>query len=274
MFQFNRPHPSGHFRPVSRLQRINRPRAVNRTDPRRAQRSDCVAPRRDPAAQSGSGAWIAARARASIGLVALLVACVGAPLSALAEDCPRAEIRVLGPGAVFDSVEAAALAALSHAHLDATLTDRRSLRVGVIHRVANGYSYTAAKRSAASSPRMTRSVRYRLRAIDVARYLIPPRSEKVRINRYNEEPTPKEKQIVDELDPAHRPLYQLTPSLNVVRYRQGGRTTVVANLKDLGAPKALTTASGVRGARVTSGALCAARSTTLFARSAPFTAPD
>jgi hypothetical protein len=139
---------------------------------------------------------------------------------------------------VFDSVEAAAIDALSYAHLEETLTERRSLRVGVIHRVENGYSYTAAKRSTASAPLTACSVRYQLRADDVARYIIPPHSCHARINRSNEEPTAKEKQIVDELDPAHRPLYQLTPSHNIVSYEYGGQTTVILNLNDLAALQA------------------------------------
>jgi hypothetical protein len=212
--------------------------------------------------------------RTRLAQLALLVACALLPLPARAEDCARAGIQASGPGAVFDSVEAAALDALRYAHREATLTDRQSLRVGVIHRVENGYSYAAAKRSAVSSPWMPHRVRYRLRAIDVARYVIPPRSRQAHINRSNEAPTRKEKRIVDELDPEHRPLYQLTPSLNVVRYHQGGRTTVVANLGDLAALETQSMASRAKRAPASSGALCAIRSTTFLARSASATAPD
>jgi hypothetical protein len=177
------------------------------------------------------------RAHVRIGLLALLIACAGLPLTAGATDSARTGLRAQGPGAVFDSVEAAAIDALSYAHLEETLTERRSLRVGVIHRVENGYSYTAAKRSAASSPLTAYSIRYRLRANDVARYIIPPHSGQARIDRNNEEPTRKEKQIVDELDPAHRPLFQLTPSHNIVSYHYGGHTSVLLNLSDLAALK-------------------------------------
>jgi hypothetical protein len=37
---------------------------------------------------------------------------------------------------------------------------------------------------------------------------------------------------VDELDPAHRPLYLLTPSLEVLRYSRGGQLRAVTNLGD------------------------------------------
>ncbi len=199
------------------------------------QRSGRSAPPSGSATRSGSETRFRIRARSRIGLLATLIACVGLPLTAGASDLARVDLDAQGPGAVFDSVEEAAIDALSYAHIEETLTDRRSLRVGVIHRVENGYSYTAAKRSTASAPLTACSVRYRLRADDVARYIIPPHSGHARINRYNEEPTEKEKQIVDELDPAHRPLYQLTPSNNVVRYEYGGRTTVILNLSDLAA---------------------------------------
>jgi len=221
MRSINRPHPA--------------PRPAIGIGAQGPQRSSRISAPVNPATRSGSEARVRIRARARIGLLALLIACVGLPLTAGATDSARLGLKAQGPGAVFDTVEAAAIDALSYAHLEETLTQRRSLRVGVIHRVENGYSYTAAKRSTASSPLTACSVRYQLRADDVARYIIPPHSGHARINRYNEEPTAKEKQIVDELDPAHRPLYQLTPSHNIVRYQYGGRTTVILNLNDLAA---------------------------------------
>ncbi len=236
---------------------INRPQPANRTYPQSPQRSGRGPLHGTRAAQPASRVRMAMRAAARLGLLALLTACAGLPLAARAADGGPTGIRAEGPGAVFDSVEAAALDALSYAHITATLTDRRRLRVGAIHRVANGYSYAAVKRSTALSPLTVHIVRYRLRAIDVARYIIPPYSRQVHIARLNEEPTRKEKQIVDELDPEHRPLYQLTPSLNVVVYRQGGPSTVIANLKDLAALKTEAAIREVESALVTSGALSA-----------------
>ena len=217
------------------MRQINRSQPASRISPRGPQRSGRVSPPVDPEARSESGARVRIWARTRIGLLALLIACAGLPLTAGATDSARAGLRAQGPGAVFETMEAAAIDALSYAHLEETLTERRSLRVGVIQRVENGYSYTAAKRSSTSSPLTACSVRYRLRSNDVARYIIPPHSGKARIDRYNEEPTRKEKQIVDELDPAHRPLFQLTPSHNIVSYRYGGHTSVLLNLSDLAA---------------------------------------
>jgi hypothetical protein len=249
----------------------HRARSIEPTHPDGPQRPDGALPRSGPAAHARPGLGRATRAR--FAGVALLIACAGLPLAAAAADCAGAGSQAHGPGAVFDSVEAAAIDALSHAHRTATLTDRQRLRVGVIHRVAGGYSYTAAKRSGTSSPLMPHRVRYRLRASDVGRYIIPARSAKLHVNRMNEEPTREEKRIVDELDPAHRPLYQLTPSLNVVSYHQGGRTHVVANLNDL-ALEPVSMASVVEGEFAISGALCAIRSTNLFARSVSVKLPD
>jgi len=170
-----------------------------------------------------------------IGLVTLLAVCIagaGAPLSMAAGNDPNDRIRAEGPGAVFDSIQAAALDALTDAHLTATPRDRQRLRVGTIHRVDNGYSYTAPRRAGTSTPLMRQSVRYRLRSIDVASYVIQPSSGEARSNRSNEMPSEEEKRIVDELDPAHRPLYLLTPSLDAVSYRRGGQLRVITNLND------------------------------------------
>ena len=170
-----------------------------------------------------------------IGLVTLLAVCIagaGAPLSMAAGNDPNDRIRAEGPGAVFDSIQAAALDALTDAHLTATPRDRQRLRVGTIHRVDNGYSYTAPRRAGTSTPLMRQSVRYRLRSIDVASYVIQPSSGEARSNRSNEMPSEEEKRIVDELDPAHRPLYLLTPSLDVMRYSHGGQLRLVTSLDD------------------------------------------
>jgi hypothetical protein len=217
------------------MRQISHPEPASRIDPQSPQQSGRVSPPVNPVTRSES--WVRVRiwARTRIGLFALLMACAGLPLAAGATDSSRVGLRAQGPGTVFETVEAAAIDALSYAHLEETLTQRRSLRVGVIQRVENGYSYTAAKRSSTSSPLTASSVRYRLRSNDVARYIIPPHSGKARIDRYNEEPTRKEKKIVDELDPAHRPLFQLTPSHNIVSYRYGGHTNVLLNLSDLAA---------------------------------------
>ena len=168
-------------------------------------------------------------------LAALLatVACAGAPPVSPAADAARADVRADGPSAVFASVQAAALDALANAHLTASPYDKLRLRVGAIHRVAHGYAYSAPRRAAAASPLMHQSVRHRLRPIDVASYVIPPRSGSWPAPRADEIPVRKAQQIVDELDPAHRPIYLLTESLDVLSYSYGEQTRVVTNLSAL-----------------------------------------
>ncbi len=113
---------------------------------------------------------------------------------------------------------------------------------------------------------MAPSVRYRLRSNDVARYVIPPRAGGARSNRHGEEPTRAEKRIVDELDPRHRPLYQLTPSLDVVSYHHGGGSRVVVNLDELAAAQLASPDTHVIGATDSDAPPCGLRSFAVLAR--------
>jgi hypothetical protein len=194
---------------------------------------------------------------ALVALWAASIASTGASLSLAAESDPRADLRAAGPGSVFHSVQAAALAALTHAHLTATPRDRQRLRAGTIYRVADGYSYTAPQRSAASSPLMRQSVRFSLRSIDVASYLVESRSAATRSNGSNESPSENQRRIVDELDPAHRPLYVLMPSLDIVRYSQGRQLRVISSAKDRKPAKQLTTVTTAKTQLALDDVICA-----------------
>jgi len=167
---------------------------------------------------------------ASLALLAASVACAGAPPASPAANDARTEIRAEGPGAIFPSVQAAALAALATAHRTATPRERQRLRVGTIQRVAHGFAYSAPQRATGSPLVMRQRVHHRLRSIDVASYVIPPRWTEWPSARSSETPDRKMQRIVDELDPAHRPVYVLTQSLDVVRYSRGGQTHAVTTL--------------------------------------------
>jgi hypothetical protein len=172
-----------------------------------------------------------------MGRIALLALCAfsaGASLSLAAGSDSLADLRAEGPSTVFQSVQAAAVDALTNAYLTATPRDRRRLRAGTIYRVADGFSYTAPQRSGASSPLMRQRVRYALRSIDVASYVVEPRSGEARSTRSNETPIAEQKRIVDDLDPAHRPLYVLTPSLDITHYSSGGKLRMVSSLNERG----------------------------------------
>ncbi|GEM_PF-4976037 len=138
----------------------------------------------------------------------------------LVDAAPHAE-----PGALFETVEAAAVDALAHAHHTLRTGDRGRLLLGTIYRFGDAYSYTEPMRSQqtvwASRPPV---LRYALRSIDVASYVVHPPSGSSRIDRANERPNASQRRIVDELDPRGRPLFVLTPSRRIVRYAD--RTTL------------------------------------------------
>ena len=62
---------------------------------------------------------------------------------------------------------------------------------------------------------------------DVATYIIHPRTDRREIDRRNERATERERRLVDERDPLHRPLYILTPSKKVLHYADGKASRIV-----------------------------------------------
>jgi len=147
-------------------------------------------------------------------------------------DCTAHKGSHAEPGAVFETIEDAALDALAHAHHTTTTRDVGRLRVGTIQRVAGGFSYTPAQRSGGTVWASRGPVlRYALGPKDVASYVIHPKSGVARIDRANERPNESQRRMVDEHDSRGRPLYVLTPSLRVVRYANRA-TTRIADLSD------------------------------------------
>ena len=137
-----------------------------------------------------------------------------------AQESPcAAPVRHAEPGSLFESVEAAAIAALRHARHTTQASERGRFAAGTVRRVAGGYTYTATRHSSATIWQNRRAeLRYALGREDVATYLVHPRSGNDRIDRHNETPNRSERRAVDQLDPMGRPLFVLTPSLRVVRY--------------------------------------------------------
>jgi hypothetical protein len=62
-------------------------------------------------------------------------------------------------------------------------------------------------------------VRVRLKAGDAARFLIYPRLKNYDLDRANEQISRKDRHFVRFVDPLHRPLYILHPSLVIREYR-------------------------------------------------------
>jgi hypothetical protein len=132
---------------------------------------------------------------------------------------------------VFYSVEAAAMDALAFVHSQRYPAGRPHLIGGTIARVDGGFSYAAPVASKVHSALSTPFLQLRLGPDDVASFMVYSRRDDRRIDRENETPSKSAMQIVDELDPRHRPLFLLTPSLRVVQY-EGKQTRSIARLGD------------------------------------------
>jgi hypothetical protein len=130
----------------------------------------------------------------------------------------QAQLSAQGPGALFTSIEAAAIDALTHAYLQAqAASDPEFMRGGTIHPVGDGYySYGETHRANRGS---LHQISYILKPQDVARFHLYPVNRKTSINRINERPSRVDRRSVSAVDPLHRPLYILHPSLSIRAYR-------------------------------------------------------
>lgn len=154
------------------------------------------------------------------------------PVAARSELLPL-KLSARGPGARFSSIDAAAIDALTYAYLESQTTcDPGLMRGGTIHPVAGGaYSYSTLHRAKRSQPR---EIDYILAPHDVARFHLYPASRDTRVNRINERPSRVDRRSVSVVDPLHRPLYILHPSLSIRVYRGEEADPVdVASLRHL-----------------------------------------
>jgi hypothetical protein len=131
---------------------------------------------------------------------------------------------------VFPSIEAAAIDALTYAHLSAQdLRDTARMRGGTIYATRGGYSYDKIH---VAGPLSAHRVSYTLAPGDVARFAIYPRDGDRDVDRGNERPSRADRRAVTFTDPLHRPLYILHPSLVIREYRgEGHDLAEVANLR-------------------------------------------
>jgi hypothetical protein len=135
-----------------------------------------------------------------------------------------------GPGALFTSVEAAAVDALTYAHLQALeARDTARIRGGTIYSVDGRYSYGQIQRG---NPLTPHRISYRFGPHEVARFHAYPVYQNPLTNRANERPSRADRRSVNFVDPLHRPLYVLHPSLTIRVYRgEGFERAEVANLR-------------------------------------------
>jgi hypothetical protein len=143
---------------------------------------------------------------------------------------PPLELDARGPGAVFDSIEAAAIDALTYAYLQAQETGETArMRAGTIRRSGSGYTYDEIH---VASPRLNRKIEYVLSGRDVARFHLYPRHTDRSVNRSSERLSAKDWRSVNVIDPLHRSLYVLHPSLAIRAYHGDDSSAVeVANLR-------------------------------------------
>jgi hypothetical protein len=127
------------------------------------------------------------------------------------------ELEARGPGAVFDSVEAAAVDALTFCHLQGKKTgDMERMRAGTIQRSSAGYTYSEIH---IANPLDQRRIEYLFAPQDVARFHVYPPHTDHDVNRSSERLSAKDRRSVSVIDPLHRSLYVLHPSLTVRAYR-------------------------------------------------------
>jgi hypothetical protein len=127
------------------------------------------------------------------------------------------ELDAQGPGTVFPTVEAAAVDALTWSYRQAReARDTERLRAGTIHPVGNGYSYGEIHEAGSWN---LSEVTYSLKPQDAARFHIYPQNSDFVVNRMNERPSRSDRRSVSVVDPLHRPLYILHPSLVIREYR-------------------------------------------------------
>ena len=163
-----------------------------------------------------------------------LLAGSGCALSASAPDLGTSSARVQplrprGPGAVFETPDAAALDGLWLAYLETREIDRMGVqraRGSTVFPVAGGFSYAPLVTATEATPGR---VPLALKPADVAHFHTYPRGD-ARLNRINETHSPNDRANVEQRDPLQRTSYILTPSLRVQRFDAKHGETLVARI--------------------------------------------
>jgi hypothetical protein len=173
-------------------------------------------------------------------LMALLgLACAGPPHLAPASEVGRSPLEAQGPGRVFGSIECAAVDALIYVHLQAQVTGDRGMRGGTIYATEGGYSYDEIITETPPRKGTTYTgLSYTLKPRDVARFHIYAES-RLEIGTAAQVMTPSKLDLrsVRSVDPLHRPLYILYPSLVIRVYRGVDAESIeVADLGRTGRP--------------------------------------
>jgi hypothetical protein len=131
-------------------------------------------------------------------------------------DSPPHELEARGPGSVFDSIDAAAVDALTYCHLQAREDGNEELmRAGTIERSGAGYTYTDIH---VAHQLTEHRIEYVFAPQDVARIHFYPQHTDDDVNRASERLSEKDRRSVSVIDPLHRSLYVLHPSMAIRSY--------------------------------------------------------
>ena len=169
-----------------------------------------------------------------LSLIAALATLGCAPMThLLAALDTEPQLEAWGPGTTFPNIEAAAVDALIYTYLRASndhITDRT--HGGTIYKVGTGYSYGEIH---VASYLETREIAYPLKRQDVARFHMYPLTSGHEAERVNEWASRADRRSVAVVDPLHRPLFVLHPSLLIREYHGNGDEVVA--VADLRSPK-------------------------------------
>jgi hypothetical protein len=128
----------------------------------------------------------------------------------------------------YATVPAAAQAALEAIHRMPYGRDRQAMLAGAIVETEGGYTWKLPSRSSEERRSM---VRLRVDAHQVATFVAHPRTGNGNVDRANEHVTRAERRLVDQFDPAHRPIFVLTPKGRILAYRHESEVVEIADLR-------------------------------------------
>ena len=165
--------------------------------------------------------------------------CAQVPPHRAAFQTAPPQLEAQGPGTVFGGVECAVVDALTYAYLQAQTTRDGRMRGGTIYPTDEGYRYDEIV--VGGPDRVT----YPLKRRDVARFHVyaPVRN----VKGIPERLTRADRRAVHLVDPLHRPLYVLHPSLAIRAYRgEDDEIVQVANLSRPARPQRVAAAVPAR----------------------------
>lgn len=165
-------------------------------------------------------------------LLVLTAACASDPGSRAAGRPLRHDVaRLESP--IFASIDEAAVAGLVAAREQTPRASRQAIQIGTIRRVPGGFVHQPPMIADESLLDARPSVLHlRLTSDDVATYILHPQTGATDMDDRNEALNASEKRLLGSAH-ASRPVYLLTPRLEVVRHAYDERAIRLANLRSM-----------------------------------------